>query len=260
MKNKDITRVNQVFYDQVYGGQSTLLHLIHAYVSFDQQSKSKPNWVFLKKHQNSILSGQSGVKLLDYGCGWGSFILKLPRDVEPFFYDVSHNATLMLERVMSLRGRKPHAIHDDPQNTKNTSMFDIIVCSHVLEHVEDESDLLALFSDMLAPRGRVLINVPINEAWDDPRHCRAYDSESLGTALNKAGIDITDEWQVDKWTGFLLEQELNPKNISLPAKYFLRLLRLLLAVLPYRLVQWSERRLFPKRPYNQLLVFGRKAS
>jgi len=52
--------------------------------------------------------------------------------------------------------------------------FDIVVCSHVLEHIDEESTLLSEVNRLLKPEGQLLVLVPINELTVDPRHCRPY--------------------------------------------------------------------------------------
>lgn len=39
-----------------------------------------------------------------------------------------------------------------------------------LEHVANDLSLLKELSDSLVPNGRILINVPVNEGWEDLKH------------------------------------------------------------------------------------------
>ena len=44
--------------------------------------------------------------------------------------------------------------------------YDLIICSHVLEHVDDRKALLELKEEILSKDGILLIMVPIVEGWD----------------------------------------------------------------------------------------------
>jgi SAM-dependent methyltransferase len=50
--------------------------------------------------------------------------------------------------------------------------FDVVICSHVLEHVEHDVDSMAEMHRVLAPTGQALIMVPVNrhlaETYEDP--------------------------------------------------------------------------------------------
>lgn len=61
-------------------------------------------------------------------------------------------------------------------------MFDTIICHNVLEHVTDDRKGLSELRRVLRPDGRVLISVPIVEAWE-----RTYEDPAIAT---EAGRDL----------------------------------------------------------------------
>ncbi len=76
------------------------------------------------------------------------------------------------------------------------SHFDIITCSHVLEHVADPMELLVDMSRVLRPKGRLYVEVPL-ELWkgipierEPVTHVNFYNDESLAFALRRAGYRI----------------------------------------------------------------------
>ena len=85
--------------------------------------------------------------------------------------------------------------------------FDVIYCSHVLEHVSDDCQAMRELCRVLAPRGWAMLNVPItaNETFEDPSvtdpserirqfgqkdHVRRYGPDYTDR-LTAAGFEVT---------------------------------------------------------------------
>ena len=97
--------------------------------------------------------------------------------------------------------------------------FDLAVCSHVLEHIEDDSAAIAQIYRVLKKGGTALIQVPIGY-YDDPpgkrtvefeerrfhEHCRSYGWD-IKERLMKVGFRINIIRYVDSSMGLDMENE-----------------------------------------------------
>lgn len=253
----EIEVANREFYDRLYRKKSRFSQLLLPRISFDQQSKSKRNYLLLLPHLRKVV--RRAPKILDYGFGHGSFLLKLPPACEAYGCDISPEAVLGLESVARMQGRRMNLSTVDGFETATCGIeFDFIICSHVLEHVPDDSALLGMFASRLASGGRIIVNLPINEVWRDPKHVRDYDRASIERLLGTCGLAAEEWWICDRWTALLLTYE-QARRSGLPLRLALRLLRALLAVLPLRFVDLLERALPAGFKEQQILfVAGRR--
>jgi 2-polyprenyl-3-methyl-5-hydroxy-6-metoxy-1,4-benzoquinol methylase len=148
-------------------------------------------------------------RLLDVGCGDGSFALMMKRagwDVSVVEIDTAALARL---REQGLQAKHSATALEEGFDQK----FDAITCWHVLEHVFDPPRLLQWMADLLAPRGLVHITVPNIASWqadwfgrqwmhlDVPRHRYHFSRQTLTMLFEKAGLEPVD------WTTFAIEYD-----------------------------------------------------
>jgi len=253
-----IESINKTYYERLYRHKHPLLHLVYSFISFDQKSKSRPNYAVIKTFVTKLVSQQQSVKVLDYGCGRGVFLLTLPKQgIEAYCYDISINAMEALQNTMRFLNRSVNIVRVDEAGQLAKNTFDLIVCSHVLEHVPSDKNLLDQFMQALQPGGCLLVNVPVNEVWDDPKHIRKYTTAVLEQKMTDTGFIIKEKKQVDKWTNFLLQKELASRNNPF-IRLSLRMLRALLAFFPYSIVRLGEKLLLDNYQPNQLIMVGIK--
>jgi SAM-dependent methyltransferase len=132
-------------------------------------------------------------RLLDVGCGDGSFLLAAkkagwdvtgteinPHPARAFNLDVRHNL---------------HQI-------EGTAQFDCITMWHSLEHMKGIKSTLRLLAKLLAPKGHLIMAVPNNDSlqaklfgprWlplDVPRHLYHFNPGSLRFSLENAGLQV----------------------------------------------------------------------
>jgi 2-polyprenyl-3-methyl-5-hydroxy-6-metoxy-1,4-benzoquinol methylase len=254
----DIASINKEYYDLLYKPGNAIIRWLHGRLSFDQQSKLRPNLAVAKPILKRILRAKGNAKVLDYGCGWGLFLLSVSQDrIYTYCYDISESAMIGLENVMQLFGQAVKRISLDENGVISTQDFDLIICSHVLEHVEDDRRLLANLTRALRPGGFLLINVPINEDRVDPKHVRSYTAEILKGLMMHVGLKIEVERQAGKlgeWVG--QPEDLN--NYAKIGPILIRMCRAFFSLLPYNVILWGEKLLLANLHYRQLIVVGRK--
>lgn len=145
----------------------------------------------------AVIKEQAGKRLLDIGCGDGSFLL------------AARNAgwevvgTEMNPHRASLGDLD---VKKDITEVPEDRPFDCITMWHTLEHMRDIRTVLSQISRLLKPEGKLLIAVPDNggfqarlfkQKWlhlDVPRHLFHFDAGSLSFCLKQAGFRVHQQW------------------------------------------------------------------
>ncbi|MCP4113422.1 MAG: class I SAM-dependent methyltransferase [Desulfobacteraceae bacterium] len=122
-------------------------------------------------------------KVLDAGAGTGGF-LQLMEQINPelktFGLDIGMPPTFMSKGIF-LRGDIIHLPFQD-------NSFDLITCSHVIEHVANPFPIIAELKRICRSGGYIYLETPSHRSalmpvgmnfWDDPTHVRPYTRISL---------------------------------------------------------------------------------
>ncbi len=131
--------------------------------------------------------------VLDVGFGWGDMLASFPRscrlvgaDISPSAIAYANQNTAFSEHVSArfctISERDPEDLPRGP--------FDIIVSSHVLEHVPDDRASMQAMYDRLRPGGVLVAFVPVEPPDYSPIHLRIYSIQSLTERLMQTGFDI----------------------------------------------------------------------
>jgi cyclopropane fatty-acyl-phospholipid synthase-like methyltransferase len=153
-----------------------------------------PTPSYLLKRQ-AILEGLAalpGRRVLEIGCGAGDLLVRLGTlGYRGIGIDISAEArTAARARV----GSGPVQV-DDRDFAAITELFDVIIASEVMEHIDDDGNFLRMIRDRLEPGGSLLLTVPAHMArWgandDFSGHVRRYERDELATKVHSAGFSV----------------------------------------------------------------------
>jgi 2-polyprenyl-3-methyl-5-hydroxy-6-metoxy-1,4-benzoquinol methylase len=148
-----------------------------------------------------FLFGQPQGRLLDVGCGDGTFLYQMQKrgwQVEGVDFDPKAIESARLRYGLRLRPG------DLASAGFGNSTFDAVTLKHVIEHVPDPVGLLAETLRVLRPGGRVVVVTPnadsmghqvFKEAWfglDPPRHLQVFAPRTLRTCAERAGVRVLE--------------------------------------------------------------------
>ncbi len=144
----------------------------------------------------TLIEGHLGRHVLEVGAGHGS----LTQHVQPgrvvTATDLSDSCVKRLhERFADCQNVE--ILHADLADMHDTNRYDSIILVNVLEHLDDDVEVLRSLRDLLTPGGRVCIFVPAFEGLYsefDRRvgHRRRYRRTQLISVLDRAGYAIVD--------------------------------------------------------------------
>jgi len=139
-----------------------------------------------------------GQRILDAGAGIGAITehlldreLVLPTDAYPPYLD------LLRQRIGHRLKVEPVAVDlaDPAIRELAHHRFDTVLCTNVLEHVEDDRAALANFHALLQPGGRLVLYVPAHQFLYGPvdeqlDHFRRYSRRDVRRKLREAGFAV----------------------------------------------------------------------
>jgi SAM-dependent methyltransferase len=98
---------------------------------------------------------KTSVNILDFGCGVGINIKMLQNFGKVYAFDESREAVKFIKKMK---------IIEDSNIIKNlkssTIKFDLILALDVLEHIENDDEIIKMFNEKLNTNGKILITVP----------------------------------------------------------------------------------------------------
>jgi len=107
----------------------------------------------------------AGKRVLDYGCGDGTFLGILMSGCERPLKAVG--AELLFANVEDCRRRLcsntdlKFVVNESLYKPEHKNAYDAVFCMEVLEHVVDVEPLFRFFEKLLAPGGKLLVSVPV---------------------------------------------------------------------------------------------------
>ncbi len=156
---------------------------------YDMQIKKK---LFLYAVKRAGID-QHRKKVLDIGFGSGDILFTFDPSCEIYGVDFSPHAVDSARQHAKKKGyRSARFIQldlDSGMLPAENGCFDIVICSHVLEHVLDDHKVLGEIHRVLRDTGTAVILIPINEKPnEDPNHVRVYTTKDFLRQLETMGF------------------------------------------------------------------------
>jgi SAM-dependent methyltransferase len=164
---------------------------------------------------------KDALRLLDFGCGDGSYLLAARNEGWSCF-GVERNCPTGLPSDVTVAGSL--------DELANQPRFDCVTLWHVLEHLDDPVEVLSRLRARLNPGGVVLAAVPNFGSWqarftgaswlhlDIPRHLYHFTTRSLSRTFEHAGFIVQDvsygefEYDVIGWSQGVLNRAFGGRN------------------------------------------------
>jgi SAM-dependent methyltransferase len=144
-----------------------------------------------------LISSGNGRRLLDVGCGDGTFLLAARRRG---WETIGTEFNPHIARSFGLN------VRESVEDARSAGPFDCITLWHSLEHIPDPRKEILALGSMLRPGGVLLIAIPNAGGWqarifgrhwlhlDVPRHLYHFNYRSLVALLELAGLSPVHRW------------------------------------------------------------------
>jgi SAM-dependent methyltransferase len=131
--------------------------------------------------------------VLDVGFGSGDLLSSFPSSCRVVGVDVSCSAVRGAQRDPRFQRFAGAQFHDVPEHRPDAMpklAADIVLSSHVLEHAQDDRELLLAMRRRLRPGGVLAVFVPIEEPDYILFHLRNYSLQSITERIAQAGFEV----------------------------------------------------------------------
>jgi 2-polyprenyl-3-methyl-5-hydroxy-6-metoxy-1,4-benzoquinol methylase len=145
-------------------------------------------------------------RILEVGCGWGTNLAALENaGYSVAGLDISRHALDRLDRP----GRTLIEADLSKDLPAGAPLYDVVLALDVIEHVDDDRDVVRCLTQLVRPGGRVIISVPalpdlFSEFDRVQGHRRRYTPDMLRTAIEGSGLTITDLFWWGQWMARIL--------------------------------------------------------
>ena len=111
-----------------------------------------------------LARGRGARRVLDYGCGDGTFLSLLARETpleRAVGAEVDARVVEDCRRRLSSQQPLSFAHADELEGDCHAAGYDLVVCMEVLEHVTERGALVERLARLVAPGGALLVSVPV---------------------------------------------------------------------------------------------------
>ena len=144
-----------------------------------------------------------GKRVFDYAFGAGTFFRHCPKSAHLSGVELDSVTVDEVSAALVADDRQHFDLQAiSPENWRSHPLlalkYDVVVCSHVLEHMENPTELLSALGECLAPQGTIIALVPVNEIRANPHHVQVARREKMGKWAASAGLHFSDYFECDR--------------------------------------------------------------
>lgn len=130
-----------------------------------------------------------GMRVLEIGCAEGSLGARIRQSVALSYTGTELSADAETARTVLDR------VVGSPQEMGREE-FDLVLCFHVLEHIDSISEQTRLWHGLLAPGGRLVVETPSGSGHPlldrdpNPEHLHQFTAASIAALLLRTGFEV----------------------------------------------------------------------
>lgn len=149
------------------------------------------------EHDLALLQVRPGARLLDVGCGEGSFVHRAKTTLGATVAGLEFNPSAADKAVARGLEVTTETLADHAR--RRAGCYDVVTSFQVLEHVTDPKQFVLDCMSLLAPGGKLMLGVPNNDAFlgrdhaavlnAPPHHMGLWNRTSLGHLASIVGLE-----------------------------------------------------------------------
>lgn len=158
-----------------------------------------------------------GKEILDVGCAYGYWLIHFPKG--------SLGVEIMPRMIQFARslGLKVISANVEEHIPIENSMFDMVHCRDLLEHMIAPHKVLREFYRILRDNGELVISVPnmdspVFSGWKETQHLYSYNKKALVFLLERSGFKVIKAFvmgpRLPKVASFLIYEKILPGRIG----------------------------------------------
>lgn len=169
------------------------------HIEFESPTYRLRKKIILKTLNEHIKRKKNVVNVLDVGCGTGDYTIELSK--------ICRHITAFDLSEYAIEKAKKRCIDNNIENVEfkidditkfiTQDRYDVIIMSEVLEHLDDDRDILKKYVNTLNDEGMILCSVPFDQLlWsqedEHSKHVRRYDMDRIDWLIRSSNLQLVE--------------------------------------------------------------------
>lgn len=135
-----------------------------------------------------LIGNFNGKRILDFGCGVGTLLNNMSIHKNALFDGLDANPRAIKLAKLKERGNVKFFLGNHLKNNIKNHHYNYIICMEVLEHIENEKEVIDFLKKKLRPGGSVIVTVPSRKKELRFTHFRVYKKNDLRKVFESEGF------------------------------------------------------------------------